>query len=479
MNRKRILSAAAAAIMLLGMLTACTNESGNGGSGGSDGNGGGNNDPQITTTTPPPSTMGEEQQAQTETIKTKDFDLENKSITFLGSWARNPANGKNKDVALELFQTRYGGEIIDNVVADADRYDTLATLISTDQAPDFFSAGDMDAFPKGAANHMFQPLDEYIDFNDEWWSDKKAMTDKFVYGDSHYVGAVGVEIEVLMIYNKAVMAENGLTDPAKLLAEGNWNWNTCMELMQQFCDKGDENYATDGWWVSSGFSGTTGVPYIGMNDGKVVNNLRDGLLESAQDLLYKIRIENMAYPVWDFGWVSNASNVGLGKTLFYPCGMWALTQLDGEYGLNNYGEVKDIGFVPMPKCPYVDEYYVPSRVTGYMLVGGAPNPEGVACYLYCEAAAVGSEEAEQITHDQYINEYGWTEEMWEMRNTIYDMAEEHPCFDFYKGISARMFDSLDNPTKDAYHNAASWTTTRENIYDRVQAEVDEANKNIA
>ena len=469
MNKKRILSASAAAIMLLGMLSACSNE-------GSEGGGG--NDPQITTTTPPPSTMGADQQEQAEEIETKEFDLENKTITFLASWARNPANGKNKDVALELFQSRYGGEVVDNVVLDSARYDTLATMVSTGNSPDFFSAGDMDAFPKGAIKKMFQPLDDYIDFNDQWWSDKKALTDKFVYNGEHYVGAVGVEIEVLMIYNKAVMAENGLDDPAKLLADGNWNWTTCMDLMRKFCDQGDDYYATDGWWVVSGFSGTTGVPYIGMNDGKVVNNLRDPLLESAQDLVYNLHKENMAYPVWDYGWTANASNVGLGKTLFFPCGMWALTQLDGEYGLNNFGEVKDVGFVPMPKCPNVDDYYIPSRVTGYMMVSGAPNPEGVACYLYCEAAAVGSEEGETITHDQYINEYGWTEEMWEMRNTIYDMAEEHPCFDFFKGISDLMTDALDNPSKDGYHNGTSWIQTREEINGSVQSEVDKANENL-
>ena len=467
MKAKRITAISLSVIALLGMLTACTNEGGSGG---------GNSTSERTT--PPPSTMAEEQQQQAEEIETKEFELENKSITFLASWARNPANGKNKDVALELFQTRYGGEVVDIVVPDADRYSRLATLVSTGDSPDFFSAGDMDAFPKGAINKMFQPLDDYIDFGDKWWSDKKSLTDRFVFGNKHYVGAVGVEIEVLMIYNKAVMAENGLEDPASLLAKGEWNWNTCLDLMNKFCDQDGEYYATDGWWVTSGFSGTTGVPYIGIENGKVVNNLRNTLLESAQELLYNLNKEEMDYPLNENGWTSKPSNVGLGKTLFYPCGMWALYQLDGEYGLNNYGDVKDVGFVPMPKCPYVDEYYIPARVTGYMLVSGAPNPEGVACYLYCEAAAVGSQEADQITHDQYINEYGWTEEMWEMRNTIYDMAEEHPCFEYYKGISDMMFDALDNPSKDAYHNGNSWIQTREEANGGVQSEVDKANETL-
>lgn len=465
MNKKRLFSASAAVIALLGMLTACADE------------GGGKPDG---TTTPPPSTMNSEQQQQAEEIETKEFELENKSITFLASWARNPANGKNKDVALELFQSRYGGEVVDIVVPDADRYDRLAALVTAGDSPDFFSAGDMDAFPKGAINKMFQPLDGYVDFTDKWWSDKQALNEKFVFNGSHYVGAVGVEIDVLMIYNKAVIEENGLTDPAVLLEKGEWDWNTCMDMMRKFCDQGDNYYATDGWWVVRGFSGTTGVPYIGMENGQVVNNLRDPLIESAQELVYNIRREDMAYPVWDYGWVSNPGNIGLGSTLFYPCGMWALTEVETDYGLKNYGKIEDVGFVPMPKCPYIDEYYVPARVTGYMLVHGAPNPEGVACYLYCEAAAVDSEEGEQITHDQYVNEYGWTEDMWEMRNTIYDMVKEHPCFDFYIGVSDLMKDAIDNPSKESYHvNNVSWTSTREEIYQSVQSEVDAANKTLS
>lgn len=467
MNKKRIAAVSASVIALMGMLTACAE----GGAGGSQNN--------TTSTTPPPSTMDPNQQQQAQEIETKEFDLgDNKSITFLASWARNPADGKNKDVAIELFQSRYDGEIVDIVVPDADRYSKLATMVGAGNSPDFFSAGDMDAFPMGAINKMFAPLDDYIDFEDQWWSKNKALTEKFVFNGKHYVGAVGAEIEVLMIYNKAVMAENGLTDPADLLKKGEWDWNTCKELMNKFCQQGDDYYATDGWWVVSGFSGTTGTPYIGMDNGQVVNNLKSDLLERAQEFVYNLNKENMAYPVWDYGWTSNPGNVGLGKTLFYPCGIWALTQPGGEYGLSNYGDVENVGFVPMPKCPYVDDYYIPARVTGYMLVNGAPNPNGVACYLYCEAAAVGSEKADEITHDQYINEYGWTEDMWEMRQTIYDMVEEHPCFDFYKGISDTMFDTLDNPSKDGYHNGASWTQTRDNIFGTVQSEVDKANETL-
>lgn len=462
MNRKNFLSMSAASIILLSMLTACTQSGEGSGS--------------TTTTTAPPSTMAEEQQSQVEEIAVKEFELENKKVTFLASWPRNPANGKAKDIAIELFQTRFGGEVVDMVVGNDERYDRLATLVSTGSSPDFFSAADMDAFPMGAINNMFQPVDNYIDFDDEWWKDVKNINDSFVYNGSHYVAGLSTEVEVIMIYNKAVMRENGLKDPSEYLAEGNWNWNTCKEMMYQFCNKSEDNYATDGWWVSRGFSDSTGVPLIGMEDGKVVNNLRNPLIAEAQEFLADLNRENLAYPVWDYGWVSNPGNVGLGKTLFYPVGIWALMDLNSEYGMKKYAEnMEDLGFVPVPQCPSADAYYIPARISGYLLCSGAPNPEGFACLAYCERAGATSDEAEQISKDQYFNEYGWTEEMWDMFNNIYDMAKEHPVFNFMGGVSQDMSTTLDNYSKNAYHSGASWTQGREEIFESIQSEVDKAN----
>lgn len=464
MKKKKIFSSLAAAMILVSMLTACSE-----GSGGS----------STTVTTPVPSTMAQEQQSQADEISVKEFELSNKKVRFLSSWARNPANGKNKDVALELFQTKFGGEVEDIIVGQADRFDKLATMVSTDESPDFFSAADMDAFPMGAVSNMFQPIDEYIDFSDEWWSSRKDIGDKFVVKNKHYVATISPEIEVLMIYNKSVLEQNGLEDPYKLLKEGKWDWTACTDMMKQFCDKAKDNYASDGWWITRGFCNSTGVPFIGLEDGKVVNNVRDPLIGEAQELLGNIHKEEMAYPVWDFGWVANPGNVGLGKTLFFPTGYWALTEVNTEYGLAKYGDVKDIGFVPIPKCPSADALYVPARINGYMLCNGAPNPEGYSCLMYCEAAANDSKEAEQITKDQYFNEYGWTDEMWEMRETMFDLLKEHPVFDFYNGVSVDCFDALDNPSKDAYHNGNSWTQTKEKVYPFVQNEVDKLNTALA
>ena len=69
--------------------------------------------------------------------------------------------------------------------------------------------------------------------------------------------------------------------------------------------------------------------------------------------------------------------------------------------------------------------------------------------------------------------------MWEMRNTMFKMVKEHPVFDFLNGISDTVFDNIDNPSKDAYHNGNSWVQTRETIYSVIQSEIDQANAALA
>lgn len=470
MTKKKILSVSAASIMLLGMLSGCSQDYDN-----PDVSGGGGDDNKPVTTGVP-STMAEEQQSQVEEIKVKDFVLENKELTFLATWTRNPANGKNKDVALELFQTRFGGVINDIVVKDDERYSKLSSMVSTGDSPDFFSAGDMDAFPRGAVYKMFSPLDDIIDFNDEWFGgDRKAMNDPFTFNGKHYAAVISPEIDVLLIYNKKTLEENNLTDPANLLKENKWDLDSCYKLMSDFCSKGEERYAIDGWWVAKGFSNASGVPFIGMKDGKVVNNLRDSNIETAQLFLEKLFNEGLAYPLEEKGWKTYPDEVGKGTTLFYAVGYWALTEVNKEFSLDKYGDVKDVGFVPVPGISG-DKTYIPARVTAYMLCSGAPNPQGFAALMYCEAAANGSKEAEKITKDQYYNEYGWTDSMWEMRNTVFKLVRENPVYDFFLGISSDTKDALDNPSKDAFHNGASWVQTRESVFDRVQAEVDKTNQ---
>lgn len=67
-------------------------------------------------------------------------------------------------------------------------------------------------------------------------------------------------------------------------------------MMTKFCDVDAEKYATDGWWFEGGFSLTTGVPYVGMSDGKIVQNLDNALIEKAQTFMLNMNTKQSSAP---------------------------------------------------------------------------------------------------------------------------------------------------------------------------------------
>lgn len=470
---KRVTAAALAAVMIMA-LAGCDEQDASvpQSSGGPQGNA-----PAQQTTAGTTATMNKEDADKIAEIDVGAEKLENGTVKFLSSWDLNPAEGQPIAPALEMFQTQFGGRIEYVETPWDSRYDKLAVLVQADDAPDMFSAGDMDVFPKGAISGMFQPLDDYIDFSSDLWAPMSAVNEQFAFDGKHYVGAIDVESDCVMFYNKKTIAGNGLEDPAELLKAGNWNWDTFWDMMTKFCDRSEEKFATDGWWFEGAFSLTTGYPYIGMQDGKIVHNLDNAMIERAQEYMLKMKKNDLPFPKNEYNWQIIPSNIAAGKTLFYPVGTYAL------YPYNNiiqeFGDMEDVMFVPLPRCPEADAYYLPARVSGFSLCKGAKNPKGVAAYLTCAMACRDSEAAEEIGKRQAFDEYGWTQEQWDMFRLVADMTAEHPVIEMYNAVSPNVADLVNNPMKESYNSGASWTQTRESIRAAVQAELDEANSKLA
>ena len=454
----------------LPMMVGCDEETPN-----SPASGGTVNTQQGTTSTSVPS-MNEDDASKVAEIELPGEKLENPTVKFLSEWDLNPAEGQPVSVALELFQTKYGGRIEFVQTTFNERFSKLAMMISVDESPDMFSAGDMDVFPKGVIGRQFEPLDPYIDFNSDLWKPMSSVNDLFSINGKHYVGATDVESDCVMFYNKRTITENGLDDPADLLAKGAWDWDALWTMMTQFCDRNQEKFATDGWWFEGAISLTTGTPYIGMKDGKIVHNLDTAAVEKVQEYMYNMKKNDLPYPKGEYGWKVNPKNIANGKTLFYPVGTYAL------YPYNNYiqdfGEMEDVMFVPMPKCPSADNYYLPARVSGFSLCKGAPNPKGVAAYLNCAMATRDSEVAKEIGKKQAFEEYGWTQEQWDMFEKVNAMTAEHPTVEMYNAVSDRIAEYVNNPMKEAYNSGASWVQTRDSIRNSIQMELDSINEKL-
>ena len=242
----------------------------------------------------------------------------------------------------------------------------------------------------------------------------------------------------------------------------------------EFTDPENKKYGFDGWWFEINLLLTTGKPVIDMKDGVITSNLMSAEMERAENFMLDMNKMQLPLPKAEYNWVEQPQRIAEGTTLFYPCGVWALYEAD----LSKFGEQGEIMFVPMPKDPKADEYYLPSGVDAYALCKSAPNPEGAAAFMKCKLMAVGDEKTQEIAEKQYREDYGWTDEMIDMWHTTKELTNENPVIDFYAGTSSDIYDLVHNPIKDASYNGKEWSTTRDEISSAVQNEIDALNKEI-
>lgn len=434
--------------------------------------------------------MDEQTRAQVASLASADDrltgQLENGTIKWLSDWDINEgATGKTTPTDLAVFQERYGGEVVWYQCTYEQRYDQLANYINSDEGIDFFYAGNFDAFPKGAIKEMFVPYDAYIDLDSELWQDVKDVNDALQWKGEHYVAAVQLTGDsCAVIYNRDTVQELGFEDPAELFRKGEWTWDVFQEMLEAFCNVENQKYGLDGWWFESALSATTGVPYIGLEDGLLVSNLADSNIERVQNFMYDLYSRDcIAIGVGEFGWSDKPAYIGTGNELFYPVGLYSLYTMASDTNLKGepvgwkvtYGE--NAMFVPMPRDPQADAYYIPANLDSYCFVKGGSNPEGVAKYLDCKRATLLNEDIRSIGDRQFMDDYSWTQEMIEMKNAMDELAAENPVIDLKNGVTTDLFTLIDDAGTGIRASAKGtmWNETLGALKDPVQAMIDEAN----
>jgi extracellular solute-binding protein len=404
-------------------------------------------------------------------------ELSNKTIKWMATWDINPdASGKNTPADLVIFQEAYGGNIEFHSVSFEERYDKLANAINSDEGIDFFYAGDLDAIPKGAVRGMFVPADDYIDFESPLWKDVKEVNDSIMWDGKHYTAVAQMTGDVVAaVYNRKTIQEAGLEDPADLYKKDEWTWDAFQSMLESFVDTDNQRYGIDGWWFEFGLIDTIGMPPIAIEDGKLVSNLSDPSMERVQNWLYELHQKDfIAIGSDGYGWEAKPNYIGEGKLLFYPVGLYEFYSKP-EIWKEKYGE--DVFFVPMPRDPEADAYYTSAGMEAYSFVKGGQNPEGVAKYLDCKRFCIIDEESCAIADSAFTDDYGWTEEMVEMRAEMNRLASENPVVDISRGVSADCGTIIDNSLRQTARGVP-WNETYDSIYATVQSYIDETNEEI-
>lgn len=279
----------------------------------------------------------------------------------------------------ELLAQRYGGTIETEITTSGSAYyERLGVLIAAGDSPDI-TRYDWMAYPMGTSKNMFTELDEWLDIDSPLWSGEKEIIDNFNYLGKHYYFPSDIESNFAMIYNKSVLEEFGMQDPMDLYFEGNWNWDTFEELIEQWVQQGDDYVGfTGGSWSSVMFVNTTGVKVIDMTGTEIINNLKNQDVQRAMDWLTNLKKQNL---IGD-GFVNPAEAFIDGKLLFLGMGLtWGYESAQESFYKNNIDG--EIAVVPLPRDPNADSYYLPSDSFGFLVPAGADNIQGGVQWILC------------------------------------------------------------------------------------------------
>ena len=102
-------------------------------------------------------------------------------------------------------------------------------------------------------------------------------------------------------------------------------------------------------------------------------------------------------------------------------------------------------------------------------------------FLDCFRFSKISDGAQEISDEQFVKDYEWTDEMIEMKNKMNEMALANPVFDYYNGISSDVTDILDSSVNGirATSRGTPWNESVNAIYDQTQNFIDEVNEKNA
>lgn len=338
--------------------------------------------------------------------------LDNPNVTIAAYWA---ITDEVILKAIDEFQTKYGGEVTVKVVGWNKGATAIQEAMSTGDMFDLVFTEGNARFPADAIAELYQPIDEWLDYN----AFDKASADAFLYKGAHYVFTnYAITSPYLIIYNKTIFEEEGLETPAELFDAGEWNYAKFLEYMAYFTRDTDGDGAIDQWGLGPRFKRQN---FGFSNDGYVVYEVGNGELavniDSEQTIQwYEFLAEfgkiNTSCP-GDSGWLESRACV-----MFSEAGPSAGISADTT-------STDEFDFVPLPTF---DGRLATTPVwdNGYAMVNGAPNAKGAAVLM----SMIGK--AKLDAYDVVLKEK-YTEEQVERYYAI--MSKIMPQRRNYSGVS--------------------------------------------
>ncbi len=414
------------------------------------------------------------------------------TITYF-SWfdsIRNYTEDEIVNTGYWTFKNMYGCEVEYIEASYNDRYEQLARYIMADDSPDFFPAGISSeaTFPMYCIKGTFLPVDDYIDYSDKLWEGMEEAADYFALGKHHFALVTDVTFRDICPYNKRVVDSWGFEDPAELYYNDEWTWDVFYDMCMEFSSEDDNRFALEGYTFNGALNQeATGAKFIYKDEnGKYYSNIDDPIFEAVNDLLYNLVKNGCTYHEGNDYWAGrNDHQVGAGvkdgQTLFYMCLFGNIQGPVAEMS-EVWGDIAagELMYVPLPRWQEGDgNYYLAAIPTGYMIVSGAKNPEGVALFAQCERFKIIDPTVVRIDRKQLEEVYLWNQDMLDM----YDECREIVLNNTTMYLNGNLIDNLNtvyNHFRDDIARSANttWAQLKETYSDSFDYYLEEQNKII-
>ena len=267
---------------------------------------------------------------------------------------------------MQRFEDATGIDV-EFVYADDENYlNKLASMKAAGNAPEIACIRP-GHYPLSILQNYFLPLTEEDMAVDPAVYDLDTM--KMLAWDGENYGYVAYKSTKtnygVLLYNQDIFDQYGVTDPYTMWREGNWNWDTFVEMAQDIQSKSGIRALTaeyHGYLLSL----TAGEDCVAMSDGKLVNNATSSALRDAYRWLNNLKLDGQ-YKILDQG-LNSAGFIG-GQAVMYVNDSWTLQH--GE----RYGDLPfTLGYAPLPS-PKDMETTVPASIQQWGFTVGSGDLE--------------------------------------------------------------------------------------------------------
>ena len=349
------------------------------------------------------------QEVSNKGFKWPELKFTNNKLTWL-FWGGQPS--KDADI-VKLMKEKYGLEIDVINVNYNEMTSKLAALVMAGQSPDMVRMidGNSGNFPGYIYKEIVQPIDSYVDFKNPIYTDMAYYYSKSKVNGKNYMLFNSTSTGGVVVYNKKMFKEAGVTEPYTLYKQGKWDWNAFADVASKLVADTDGDGVIDRKAYAIGsadaFIYTTGQSFgaIDHKNKKFKSNLKNADIARAVDF-----INNLGFTkkLGDHG-ITNADD--LFKNELVAMNIIA----DGEHtkvgGWNTeIAKRGDLGIAPLPKDPEADKLYYYVWTDASAIPVGAKNPNAAVAYHACRRFLATDAEYVNKLHKSMKSSYYWSDE---------------------------------------------------------------------